>query len=93
MGATVGPVWGRTEQQDYRSRVRGTLLGVAVGDALGAPVDGLGLAEIQEQHGAEGLLDLAFGYGRRGAVTHLTQLTLFSVDGLIRAQVRRDTGA
>ncbi|ANS65918.1 ADP-ribosylglycohydrolase [Streptomyces lincolnensis] len=93
MGATAGAVWGRAEQQDFRSRVRGTLLGVAVGDALGSPVDGLGLAEIREEYGAEGLLDLGRGYGRRGAVSHLTQLTLFSVDGLIRAQVRRDTGA
>ncbi len=93
VGATAGAVWGRAEQQDFRSRVRGTLLGAAVGDALGAPVDGLGLAEIRETYGAEGLVDLGFGYGRRGAVTHLTQLTLFTVDGLIRAQVRRDTGA
>ncbi|MFD6496573.1 ADP-ribosylglycohydrolase family protein [Streptomyces sp. NPDC060188] len=93
MGATAGAVWGRAEQQDFRSRVRGTLLGAAVGDALGAPVDALTLEEIREAHGAEGLLDLAPAYGRRGAVTHLTQLTLFSVDGLIRAQVRRDTGA
>ncbi|MGD1219929.1 MULTISPECIES: ADP-ribosylglycohydrolase family protein [Streptomyces] len=93
MGATAGAVWGRTEQQDFRSRVRGTLLGAAVGDALGAPLEGLGLEEIREAYGAEGLTDLASAYGRRGAVTHLTQLTLFSVDGLIRAQVRRDTGA
>ncbi|MFD5254748.1 ADP-ribosylglycohydrolase family protein [Streptomyces bobili] len=93
MGATGGAVWGRTEQQDFRSRVRGTLLGSAVGDALGAAVDRLGLEEIRQAHGPEGLVDLAPAYGRRGAVTHLTQLTLFSVDGLIRAQVRRDTGA
>jgi ADP-ribosylglycohydrolase len=93
VGATAGAVWGRTEQQDFRSRVRGTLLGVAVGDALGAPVDGLGIDGIREAYGAEGLVDLAPAFGRRGAVTHLTQLTLFSVDGLIRAQVRRDTGA
>ncbi|MER5467864.1 ADP-ribosylglycohydrolase family protein [Streptomyces sp. NPDC002685] len=93
MGATAGAVWGRGEQQDFRSRVRGTLLGAALGDALGAPIDGLSLEEIRAAYGAEGLLDLAPAYGRRGAVTHLTQLALFSVDGLIRAQVRRDTGA
>ncbi|WP_225834149.1 ADP-ribosylglycohydrolase family protein [Streptomyces sp. NK08204] len=93
MGATAGPVWGRAEQQDFRSRVRGTLLGGAVGDALGGPVDTLALEEIRSVHGGEGLLDLAFGHGRRGTVTHHTQLTLFTVDGLIRAQVRRDTGA
>ncbi|MFI1165784.1 ADP-ribosylglycohydrolase family protein [Streptomyces sp. NPDC020801] len=93
MGQTSGAVWGRTEQQDFRSRVRGTLLGLAVGDALGTPVDRLDLAGIRETHGAEGIVDLASAYGRRGAVTHLTQLTLFSFDGLVRAQVRRDTGA
>ncbi|MBB5127110.1 ADP-ribosylglycohydrolase family protein [Streptomyces griseoloalbus] len=93
MAGTAGPVWGRREQQDFRSRVRGTLLGVAVGDALGAPVDGVGIDGIRAAHGAGGIADLAPAYGRRGAVTHHTQLTLFSVDGLIRAQVRRDTGA
>ncbi|MFF7391748.1 ADP-ribosylglycohydrolase family protein [Streptomyces scabiei] len=92
MGATAGAVWGRVEQQDFRSRVRGTLLGAAVGDALGAPVDQLTLAQIGEAYGPEGLTDLASAYGRRGAITDLTQLTLFTVDGLIRAQVRRDTG-
>lgn len=54
MGATAGPVWGRAEQQDFRSRVRGTLLGAAVGDALGAPVDGLGIEDIRQGHGPEG---------------------------------------
>jgi ADP-ribosylglycohydrolase len=93
VGATAGAVWGRTEQQDFRSRVRGTLLGVAVGDALGAPVDALDIEAIRAAHGPEGALEPAPAYGRRGAVTHLTQLTLFSTDGLIRAQVRRDTGA
>jgi len=93
VSTAIGAVWGRVEQQDFRSRVRGTLLGSAVGDALGAPVDLLAGDEIREAYGAEGVVDLVFGYGRRGAVTHLTQLSLFTVDGLIRAQVRRDTGA
>ncbi|AYN40806.1 ADP-ribosylglycohydrolase family protein [Streptomyces dangxiongensis] len=93
MGATSGAVWGRAEQQDFRSRVRGTLLGTAVGDALGGPADALSLDGIRAAYGPEGLLDLAFGHGRQGTVTHHTQLTLFTVDGLIRAQVRRDTGA
>ncbi|MER5432618.1 ADP-ribosylglycohydrolase family protein [Streptomyces sp. NPDC002588] len=93
MSTPSGVVWGRTEQQDFRSRVRGTLLAAAVGNALGAPVDGLGPEEIRQLHGPEGVVDLAPAHGRRGAVTHHTQLTLFTVDGLIRAQVRRDTGA
>ncbi|MGK3093842.1 ADP-ribosylglycohydrolase family protein [Streptomyces sp. WAC01490] len=93
MSTGTTAVWGRAEQQDFRSRVRGALLGGAVGDALGAGVSGLTLEEIREAHGAEGVTDYVPGHGRRGAVTALTQLTLFTVDGLIRAQVRRDTGA
>ncbi|MFI6050810.1 ADP-ribosylglycohydrolase family protein [Streptomyces violascens] len=91
-GATA-PVWGRAEQQDFRSRVRGCLLGGAIGDTLGAGVAGLALAAIRERHGMDALGDLVPAYGRAGAVSAATQLTLFTVDGLIRAQVRRDTGA
>ncbi|MFJ8933420.1 MULTISPECIES: ADP-ribosylglycohydrolase family protein [unclassified Streptomyces] len=95
MGAApnAAAVWGRTEQQDFRSRVRGTLLGGALGDTLGAPLDGLTLDGIHAEHGDEGLKQLVPVYGRTGAITAATQLTLFTVDGLIRAQVRRDTGA
>ncbi|MCX5198501.1 ADP-ribosylglycohydrolase family protein [Streptomyces sp. NBC_00249] len=85
-------MWGRTEQQDFRSRVRGTLLGAAVGDALGAPVAGLSLDGIRAAHGPAGLTGPAPAHGRRGAVTAATQLTLFTVDGLVRAHVRRDAG-
>ncbi|MFD5413446.1 ADP-ribosylglycohydrolase family protein [Streptomyces nojiriensis] len=86
-------LWGRLEQQDFRSRVRGTLLGSALGDALGAPAAGLSLAALREAHGPDGLTGPAPALGRRGRVTAATQLTLFTVDGLIRAHVRRDTGA
>ncbi|MGW0395518.1 ADP-ribosylglycohydrolase family protein [Streptomyces sp. NPDC003042] len=85
-------LWGRAEQQDFRSRVRGALLGSAIGDALGAPVTALSLDAIRETHGPAGLTGPVPAYGRPGAVTAATQLTLFTVDGLIRAHVRRDTG-
>ncbi|KUH38988.1 ADP-ribosylglycohydrolase family protein [Streptomyces changanensis] len=93
MSTTAATVWGRAEQQDFRARVRGCLLGGAIGDALGAGVARLPVEAIRELHGADGLTDLAPAHGRRGAVTYATQLGLFTVDGLIRAQVRRDTGA
>ncbi|MFI6421473.1 ADP-ribosylglycohydrolase family protein [Streptomyces sp. NPDC050842] len=93
MATTAAAVWGRAEQQDFRARVRGCLLGGAVGDALGAGADGLTLAETREAHGPDGLTEPVPAYGRRGAVTAATQMSLFTVDGLIRAQVRRDTGA
>ncbi|MFI6347963.1 ADP-ribosylglycohydrolase family protein [Streptomyces sp. NPDC050560] len=93
MSTGAAPVWGRAEQQDFRSRVRGTLLGAAIGDALGAPVAPLTLDDIRARHGAGGVTAFAEGPAGRGAVTSCTQLILFTVDGLIRAQVRRDTGA
>ncbi|MFI6286051.1 ADP-ribosylglycohydrolase family protein [Streptomyces sp. NPDC051018] len=93
MSAAATGVWGRAEQQDFRARVRGALLGAAIGDALGAGVSGASLEEIRAAHGTEGVADLVPAHGRRGAITAATQLTLFTVDGLIRAQVRRDTGA
>ncbi|NEE49870.1 ADP-ribosylglycohydrolase family protein, partial [Streptomyces sp. SID8455] len=93
MGTAVGTVWGRAEQQDFRSRVRGTMLGAALGDALGAPLTGLDARAVREACGDDGPDGPREAYGRRGAVTAHTQLSLFTVDGLIRAQVRRDTGA
>ncbi|MFD9522252.1 ADP-ribosylglycohydrolase family protein [Streptomyces sp. NPDC059979] len=91
--SVITGLWGRAEQQDFRSRVRGALLGSALGDALGAPLAGLSLDAIRAAHGPEGLTGPAPAHGRRGGVTAATQLTLFTVDGLIRAHVRRDTGA
>ncbi|WP_374207712.1 ADP-ribosylglycohydrolase family protein [Streptomyces sp. XM4193] len=93
VAATGTSMWGRTEQQDFRSRVRGCLLGGAMGDALGAGVEFHSLADIREAHGPDGITDLVPAYGLRGAITDDTQMTLFTVDGLIRAHVRRDTGA
>ncbi|MFF1511969.1 ADP-ribosylglycohydrolase family protein [Streptomyces sp. NPDC058326] len=92
MATTAAAVWGRAEQQDFRARVRGCLLGGALGDALGAGVQDLTLDGIRDAHGPDGLIEPVPAFGRRGAVTAATQMGLFTVDGLIRAQVRRDTG-
>ena len=68
-----------------RSRVDGCLLGGAVGDALGAPVEFLSVAEIRRRYGAgmvRGYVETPEG---RGRFTDDTQLTLFTAEGLIRA--------
>jgi ADP-ribosyl-[dinitrogen reductase] hydrolase len=72
------------------SRVRGCLLGGAVGDALGAPVEFLSLAEIRAKFGPDGIREYAPAYGRLGAITDDTQMTLFTAEGLLRAAVRSD---
>lgn len=74
-----------------RARFRGCLLAGAVGDALGAPVEFLSDAQIRSQFGKGGIRDFASAYGRVGAVTDDTQMTLFTAEGLIRAYVRWST--
>ena len=73
---------------DRASRFRGCLLGGAVGDALGAPVEFLDLVSIKSRFGEEGIKDFAEAYGRLGAITDDTQMTLFTVEGILRAHVR-----
>lgn len=66
---------------------RGCLLGMAVGDAMGYPVDSLKLSEIRENYGPNGLLgyDLVNGYAD---VTSYTQLAAFTCNGLLIALTR-----
>ncbi|WP_270933473.1 ADP-ribosylglycohydrolase family protein [Falsiroseomonas oryzae] len=71
------------------SRRIGCLLGGAVGDALGAPVEFMSLASIRASFGPEGIRDYAPAYGRVGAITDDTQMTLFTAEGLLRAWVRQ----
>ncbi|MET8004827.1 ADP-ribosylglycohydrolase family protein [Nonomuraea glycinis] len=70
-------------------RVRGCVLGGAVGDALGAPIEFESLARIRALHGRAGVTGLVADWrGKTGLVTDDTQLTLFTLEGLIRADVR-----
>jgi ADP-ribosylglycohydrolase len=71
-----------------RQRFHGCLLGGAVGDALGAPVEFLSDARIRAMLGPEGIADFAPAYDVRGAITDDTQMTLFTAEGLIRARLR-----
>jgi ADP-ribosyl-[dinitrogen reductase] hydrolase len=71
-----------------RDRSRGCLLGGAVGDALGAPVEFASLDTIRHRFGSHGITEFAPAYGRLGAITDDTQMTLWTAEGLIRAWVR-----
>ena len=66
----------------------GCLLGGAVGDALGAPVEFMKLEEIRARFGPGGVTGLEDGVWPAGSITDDTQLTLFTAEGLLRAQVR-----
>ena len=70
------------------SRYQGCLLGGAVGDALGAPVEFLSLSQIRERFGTAGITEFAPAHGLVGGITDDTQMTLFTAEGLLRASVR-----
>lgn len=63
-------------------------MGGAVGDALGAPVEFMSLREIRARFGPGGIRDYRPAYGRIGAITDDTQMTLFTAEGLLRADNR-----
>ena len=76
------------EPTGKRDRILGCLLGGAIGDALGAPVEFMSLGEIRRQHGPDGVQDYESGMWGRGAVTDDTQMMLFTLEGLIRGYLR-----
>ncbi len=71
-----------------RGRIRGCVLGGAAGDALGAAVEFKSLKAIRAIYGPAGIRRYAPEYGRDVAITDDTQMTAFTIEGLIRASVR-----
>jgi ADP-ribosylglycohydrolase/serine/threonine protein phosphatase PrpC len=75
-------------EPDVRDRVRGGLLGLAVGDALGAGIEFDPLERIRRRFGPDGLTDPAPADGRACAITDDTQLALFTAEGILRTCTR-----
>ncbi|OXM43824.1 ADP-ribosylglycohydrolase family protein [Amycolatopsis alba] len=77
-----------------RSRLRGSLFAGAIGDALGAKTEFDSIDRIREIAGPAGITDLIPAYGGVGRITDDTQMTLFTLEGLIRAHAaaRREQG-
>ncbi len=78
----------RQDLASVKEQFIGCLLGGAVGDALGAPVEFMRRAEILDRFGPDGITEYAPAYGGVGRITDDTQMTLFTAEGLIRAWVR-----
>ena len=69
---------------------KGCIIGGAIGDALGAPVEFMSIDQIRTTFGHQGLTDYSETYGRNGAITDDTQMTLFTAEGLILSKVRQE---
>ncbi|HYE00749.1 MAG TPA: ADP-ribosylglycohydrolase family protein [Alphaproteobacteria bacterium] len=88
---TPQPAWRSRQEQPniLKERFLGCLLGGAVGDALGAPVEFMSRSAILRRFGPNGITQYAPAYGGLGTITDDTQMTLFTAEGLIRGWVRR----
>jgi ADP-ribosylglycohydrolase len=73
-------------------RFVGCLLGGAIGDALGAPVQFMSLDDMRLRFGAAGVTGYSEVYGRRGSITDDTQMSLFTAEGIIRAVAAKRSG-
>ena len=69
---------------------KGCMIGGAIGDALGAPIEFMSMDQIRSKFGYQGLTDYSKAYGRNGAITDDTQMTLFTAEGLILSKIRQE---
>lgn len=73
-----------TASRTNLDRFHGCLLGGAVGDALGAPVEFMSRLEIVDRFGVRGITRYVHAYGGLGTITDDTQMTLFTAEGLLQ---------
>ena len=85
---------GETPQQAaVRDRIRGCLLGGAIGDALGYPVEFLSEPEIESAFGPSGITEYSVSPETSQAViSDDTQMTLFTANGILIAEAGRSGG-
>ncbi len=66
------------------------IIGGAVGDALGAPIESMTMDQVRSNFGDQGLTEYTKRYSELGAITDNTQTVLFTTEGLILSRVRRE---
>lgn len=74
----------RTERRPYLNKIRGGLVGGAIGDALGYPVEFMSWKSIQKEYGSGGIqkYDLDFETGA-AVFSDDTQMSLFTANGIL----------
>ena len=77
------------KKEVYLDKIKGSLFGGAIGDALGYPVEFMSIQEIQGQYGSEGIceyeLDKQTG---QALISDDTQMTLFTANGILVGDTR-----
>lgn len=75
-------------KSNRKDKIRGCILGGAIGDALGAPIEFLNYNEIINEYGENGVNDYVEFSDGSGEFTDDTQMTLFTAEGILRAYHR-----
>jgi|GEM_PF-278174 len=74
-----------SEEEKKRDKFLGCIMGGAIGDALGAPIEFLSYDAIIDKYGAEGVQSYVEHPKKKGEFTDDTQMLLFTAEGLLRA--------
>ncbi|MFZ4859675.1 MAG: ADP-ribosylglycohydrolase family protein [Desulfuromonadaceae bacterium] len=72
-------------KNNRREFYTGCLLGGAVGDALGWPIEFNDMEYVIQKYGPAGIQEMEPGEGGKFEITDDTQMTLFTAEGLLRA--------
>lgn len=76
----------KTRNEKITDKIRGSLVGGAVGDALGYPIEFMSSKEIMRQCGEGGLTQYAYDFEDGAAViSDDTQMTLFTAEGILKS--------
>ena len=70
-------------KNDVKDRIRGCLIGGAIGDALGYAVEFDGLNAILSKYGSKGITKFELSRSGKAEVSDDTQMTLFTAEGLL----------
>lgn len=69
--------------KNKKDRIRGSLIGGAIGDALGYPIEFMSLAAIRDKYGKGGITEFELNEKSKAVVSDDTQMTLFTANGLM----------
>ena len=71
------------DNNTLRDRIRGSLIGGAIGDALGYPVEFISRQSILAQYGKNGITKFDLSSGGKALISDDTQMTLFTACGML----------